>query len=197
MQTFERALRKSSLPPRKALQEFLMQFRRTPNSSGYSPSELLSSRQIRTKIDTLLPSPAHTAQGKQAKESTTSQQKEGILKVERAFKVGDPIYALYFRPRRGKEGHWVPAVIIKPTGSRSFNARVQPKGPNWRRNLEQLQSRHASVEDDDPGDPPAVRMTSSCTERANSLLVSPATSTECQSQPPKKTNGSIQRFWIP
>ena len=63
IQTFKQALRKSSLPPRKALLEFLLQFRRTPNSSGYSPSELLNSRQIRTKIDTLLPSHAETGPG--------------------------------------------------------------------------------------------------------------------------------------
>ena len=67
VQTFKQALKKSSLPPRAALQEFLMQYRRTPLASGYSPSELLNGRQIRTKIDTLLPSPAHKAQGQQAR----------------------------------------------------------------------------------------------------------------------------------
>ena len=150
VQTFKQALEKLSLPPRKALQEFLMQFRRTLNSSGYSPSELLNLRQIRTKIDTL----AHTAQEKQAREATKSQQKEIISKVVRSYKVGDPVYALYFGPRRDKGGRWVPAVIIKRKGSRSFNIHVQPKGPTWRRHLEQLQARYASVEDDDPGVPP-------------------------------------------
>ena len=121
MQTFKQALKKSNLPPLKALQEFLMQFRRTPNSSGYSPSELLTSRQIRTKIDNLIPSPAHTDQGKQAREATKSPQKEIISKVVRSYKVGDLVYALYFGSRRDKEGRWVPAVIIKRKGSRSFN----------------------------------------------------------------------------
>ena len=178
VQTFKQALKKSSLSPRKALQEFLMQFRRTPNSSGYSPSELLNSRQIRTKIDTLLPSPAHKAQGKQAREATKSQRKEIISKVVRSYKVGDPVYALYFGPKRDKEGRWVPAIIIKRKGSRSFNVRVQPKGPTWRRHLEQLQPRHASVKDDDPGDPPAMRMTSMSTERATSPLITADASVE-------------------
>ena len=44
VQTFKQALRKSSLPPKRALQEFLMQYRRTPTSCGFSPSELLNSR---------------------------------------------------------------------------------------------------------------------------------------------------------
>ena len=63
VQTFKQALRKSSLPPKRALQEFLMQYRRTPTSCGFSPSELLNARQLRTRIDSLLPSPAHIAQG--------------------------------------------------------------------------------------------------------------------------------------
>ena len=73
VQTFKKALIKSSLPARSALQEFLMLYRRTPLSLGYSPSELLNGRQIRAKIDVLLPSPAHIAQDKQAKEATKSQ----------------------------------------------------------------------------------------------------------------------------
>ena len=48
IQTFKQALRKSSLPPREALQQFLTQYRRTPLSDGYQypPSELLNGRQI-------------------------------------------------------------------------------------------------------------------------------------------------------
>ena len=146
-----------------------MHFHRTPNSSGYSLSELLNSRQIRTKIDTLLLSPAHTAQGKQAKEASKYQQKEIIFKVARSYNVGDPVYALYFGPRKDKEGRWVPSVIVKCKGSRSFNVRVQPKGPTWRRYLEQLQPRHVSVEDDVPADPPAISKISTATE---SMLLS-------------------------
>ena len=59
IQSFKQALRKSSLPPKEALQEFLMQYRRIPFASGLSPSELLNGRRIRTKIDTLVPSIPH------------------------------------------------------------------------------------------------------------------------------------------
>ena len=87
-QTFKQALTKS---PKSALQEFLMQYRRTPLSLSYSPSELLNGRQIRAKIDVLLPSPAHIAQGKQAKEATKSQMTkigDHVEKVATIFKVG-------------------------------------------------------------------------------------------------------------
>ena len=50
VQTFKQALRKSSLPPKHALREFLMQYRRTPTSCGFSPSELLNCRQLQTRI---------------------------------------------------------------------------------------------------------------------------------------------------
>ena len=61
VQTFKQSLKKSLLPPKDALQEFMMQYRHTPLNSGYSPSVLLNGRQIRSELDTLLPSPAHAA----------------------------------------------------------------------------------------------------------------------------------------
>ena len=60
-----------------------MQYRRIPLSLGYSPSELLNGRQIRAKIDVLQPSPAHIAQGKQAKEATKSQMIKDGDQVEK------------------------------------------------------------------------------------------------------------------
>ena len=66
MQSFKQSLKKSKLPPRPALQEFLMQYRRTPLNTGFSPSQLLNGRQLRNEIDALLPSPAHIAQEHQA-----------------------------------------------------------------------------------------------------------------------------------
>ena len=155
VQTFKQALRKSSLPPKRALQEFLMQYRRTPTSCGFSPSELLMSRQIRTRIDSLLPSPAHIAQGKQCKETSKSQtasHSEGVAKVTRQYKAGDPVYALYYGPHRDKHPRWVPAVVKKSMGTRCFNVKVIPHGPVWRRHWEQLRPRYTSDEDNEPGD---------------------------------------------
>ena len=61
IQTFRRSLTRSETPPRVSRPRFLMQYRRTPLPCGYSPSELLNGRQIRTAIDVLIPSPAHQA----------------------------------------------------------------------------------------------------------------------------------------
>jgi len=78
-----------------------------------------SSWQIRTKIDTLLPSPAHTAQGKQAKEANKSQQSERQLPVTQVavtYKVGDPCYALYFGPRRDRDPRWCLPLLSNVLG---------------------------------------------------------------------------------
>ena len=53
-----------------------MHYRRTPLLSGYSSSDLLNGRQIRTKMDAMVPSPAHVTQGIQARGAIKSQPKE-------------------------------------------------------------------------------------------------------------------------
>ena len=167
VQTFKQALVKSTLPPKTALQEFLMQYRRTPLAVGYSPSEFLNSRQIRSKID-ILPSPAHICQGRQARKATKSQAEEindQKATVRHIFKVGTPCYALYCGPRQDKDPRWVPAVVTKVFGTRSVNVRVFPKGGTWRRHIEQLRPRYGAHEDADPGEPPTF--SSSTLETAN------------------------------
>ncbi|KAK7091479.1 hypothetical protein V1264_009152 [Littorina saxatilis] len=113
-------------------------------------------RQIhKERIDTLLPSPAHIAQGKQSKEASKSQMTpdlKAVVKVTRQYKAGDPVYALYHGPRRDKQPRWVPAVIKKSLGTRCFNVMVIPHGPVWRRHWEQLQPRYTTEEDNEPGE---------------------------------------------
>ena len=65
-QTFKKSLRELKLPPKESLLEFLMQYQRTPLLFGYLPSELLNGRQIHTKLDAMVASLAHMAQGIQA-----------------------------------------------------------------------------------------------------------------------------------
>ena len=153
IQSFKQALRKSSLPPKEALQEFLMQYRRIPFASGLSPRELLNGRRIRTKIDTLVPSIPHLLQGRQSKQASkhsNAEDSEVVSKVEHHYSLGDPCYALYFGPRRDRDPRWVPAIVTKVHGTRSVNVRVIPRGPTWRRHLDQLRPRYGSDQDDDP-----------------------------------------------
>ena len=77
VQSFKQSLKKSLLPPKEAVQEFLLQYRRRPLPTGYSPSELLNGRQIRAKIDVIIPSPAHTAKLSNGR-STVGSTKERL-----------------------------------------------------------------------------------------------------------------------
>ena len=166
VQSFKQSLRKSTLSPKAALQEFLLQYRRTPLDSGYSPSELLNGRQIRCKLDALFPSPAHVAQGRQAKRAAMSQREElnhRESKLVHTYLVGTPCYALYCGPRSTKQPRWVPAVVTKVFGSRSVNVRVLPRGPTWRRHIDQLRPRYGVEHDDDPGE--ALTFTSPVPDR--------------------------------
>lgn len=148
--TFKQSMKKSKLPPKAALQEFLMHYRRTPLATGFSPSQLLNGRQMRCKIDTLLPSPAHIAQEKQSNESYP--KKKTVARTQASYKVGDPCYALYCGPNRNKQPRWVSAVVTKVYGQRSVNVKVVPRGPTWRRHLEQLRPRYTSETDEEPAD---------------------------------------------
>ena len=156
VQTFKQSLRKSSLPPKSALQEFLMQYRRTPLESGFSPSELLNSRQIRCEIDALVPTPAQIVQSKQSRVSMLQERRSNRKSKAHNFKVGDSCYALYYGPKRNKDPRWVPAVVTKVFGTRSVNVKVYPRGPTWRRHIDQLQPRHVTEEDLEPGDSPIL-----------------------------------------
>ena len=74
-----------------------------------------------------------------------------VAKVAHTYNVGDPVYALYFGPRRDKEPRWVPAVITKRKGTHTMNVRVYPRGPTWHHHIEQLQPRYISTKDTEPG----------------------------------------------
>ena len=149
VQTFKQALRKSDLPPRRALPEFLQQYRRMPLSTGFSPSELLNGRQIRTRIDALLPTHAHLTQKRQTLRAPGVDTNTGD-KSSPEYKVGTLCYALCYSTRHGKEPRWVPATVTKRSGERNVSVRILPDGPIWRRHIEQLRPRHTSLEDDEP-----------------------------------------------
>ena len=75
VQTFKQSLIKSRLPCSQALQEFLIQYRRTLLESGLSPSELLNGRQLQGKLDALLPSVPQIAKSLQNRQNKPTSNK--------------------------------------------------------------------------------------------------------------------------
>ena len=163
VQSFKQSVRKSCKPAKESVLDFLMMYRRTPLEDQYSPSQLLNGRQIRAKIDAILPSPPHLAQQRQSKinqrqsnqrdSHTTSVDK--VLhedQVRHKYQVGTHCYAKYCGPRRNRQARWVPATVVKVHGPRSVHVKVHPRGPIWRRHVEQLRPRYGVELDDDPGE---------------------------------------------
>ena len=183
VQSFKSSLRKSSLPPKSALQEFLMIYRCTPLPSGMSPSELLNGRQIRTKIDVLVPSHLHIAQGMQCDNAYKSGKKSPatISKVLHEYKVGRPVYVSHYGRKIDKTPRWVPEIVSKRLGTRHLLVKVLPQGPVWKRHIEQVRPRYGADQDTNPGEtasssssapllnPPS---TSTCSESVERPMVS-------------------------
>ncbi|XP_078492137.1 uncharacterized protein LOC144747746 [Ciona intestinalis] len=116
----------SQTPLQTHYQEFLLQYRRIPNASGFSPSELLNGRQLRTKIDTLLPSPAHVMQGSQTKPIQKSQGYHLNLKL--AIQV-----MRYTWSRAKTEGRWVPETSFSPRSNLAPSHRPTTRSIRLRR----------------------------------------------------------------
>ena len=142
-----------------------MHYRQTPLAVGYSPSKFLNGRQIRRKVDILLPSPAHIFQAREATKSQAEEISDQQATDHLIFKVGTPCYALYCGRRLDRDPRWVPAVVTKVFGTSSVNVLVFPKGGTWRCHNEHLGPRYGAHEDADPGEPPAS--SSSTLETAN------------------------------
>ena len=145
--TFKKAIKKSNKPLDTALQEFLMMYRRTPTSTGFSPSELLNGRQLRTRLDALTPSPSQFAQ--------LLQQKTAHTISSQNYEVGQTVYARCYKPPSSSETErWIEAVVTKK-GARNYTVLVNGKHL-WRRHTEQLRPRHLDDEQPTPvsSDPP-------------------------------------------
>ena len=84
------------------------------------------------------------AQERQAKEATKSQTMHPF------YKVGTPCYALYCGPCQSNAPRWVPAVITKVHGIRTFTVCCYPQRHFWKLHLDQLKTRHLSEEENDP-----------------------------------------------
>lgn len=91
--SFKQALKMSSLSSKRAFREFLMQYRRTPTSCESILKELLTSRQIWSKIGSLLPSPVNIVQGKQSKRIWKAEMTAdtGVVEVSKQYKAAGPV----------------------------------------------------------------------------------------------------------
>ncbi|ESO00466.1 hypothetical protein HELRODRAFT_175905 [Helobdella robusta] len=147
VQTFERSMAKSTLPTEAALREFLMQYRRTPFSTGLLVHICLH--------DILRP----ILKGK--------EREENYNKVKCSILISQPCYVKYYGPRRDRQASWVPAIVVRRLDRQARRApaivvrRLSRRhilvksishGLLWKRHVEQIRPRYGANQDGDPGE---------------------------------------------
>ena len=130
VQSFKNFMLKSRTSPHRALQEFLMLYRRTPLPSGLSPSELLNNRQIRASIDLIFPLQTQVRQRQQCQ----AVMRAGSNKL-RTFNVNDLVFVTDYRSHGTS---WVLARVIAVRGSRLYEVVTEADKLHWRRHIDQI-----------------------------------------------------------
>ena len=121
VQTFKDGLKKitgGSIESRVA--RFLFRYRVTPQSTtGISPAELMSGRKLRTTLDLLKPNVSAKVHQKQTQQKVAHDQHAKHC----SFDEGSSVFVYNFLGTL----HWLPAVVIKQTGSVTFLVELEDK----------------------------------------------------------------------
>ena len=137
--TFKRsfAKMKETSSPNEALQNFLLNYRRTPCPStpgGQSPAEAFLGRVIRTKLSLLKP-PATRKEVMQNKKMEDQYNRHHGAR-QKEFNVGDSIWTMDYRSGTPRQ---IPGHIQQRHGNRLYDVSVD--GQIWRRHANQLRPR--------------------------------------------------------
>ena len=123
VQTFKGHLRKSNVPLRLALDQFLFNYRLTPHTTtGISPAELMMSRKLRCRLDLL--SPFEAVQSKVLhKQGSQLKNHPGSRTVDI-----DPSSSVMVRDYSSHPRKWAPATVVKQSGPLSYKCELQGGG---------------------------------------------------------------------
>ncbi|XP_058456730.1 uncharacterized protein K02A2.6-like [Malaya genurostris] len=140
VQTFKdkiKALKCSRSDVQKELQQMLMAYRRTPHpATGKSPSLIVFGRQIKSRIDLMIPS----------EQTLSNFSREGDKPV-RSFSVNDRIAARDYTSLSEK---WRFGVVVEKVGKLHYMVQLDD-GRMWKRHIDQLrqgpilQERHPEI----------------------------------------------------
>ena len=83
------------------------------------------------------------AQNKQMQDTRTTRKLH-------KYTVGTACYALYCGPTKERQPKWIEATVVKVLGSRTVNVKLKPRGPTWKRHIDQLRLRYHTSEDAEP-----------------------------------------------
>ena len=181
VQTFKSFLKKSSegsLEDRLSL--FLFRYRITPHmTTGSTPAQLLMGHQLRSRLDLLRPNLGNRVQQQQEQQKLHSDKKFPL----RSFSVNDPVYVSDLP----SQDTWLPGVITKELGSRTFEIRLSDNR-TVRRHVDHIRSR--SIPNSDTHSDWATTPTASVLQTSPPLSVAPSS---VPPTPPPRRSGRVTK----
>ena len=118
------------------LARFLFNYRITPHSTtDMSPSELMFSRQLRTRFDLLQPQLKSKVVEKQQKQ----KQLFDSHTKDRDFVIGDLVYVRNFSKESPRK--WIPGTVVERKGNVTFVVHLQDSNNNVKRHKNQMRHR--------------------------------------------------------
>ena len=113
----------------------------------------------------------------------TSEEFQQFLRARYSKHERSTLPSSYKADKRSKNRvpRWIPAVVVQILGPRHVLIQGVPKGPTWKRHVEQLRPRHGVDEDDDPGMVPGPTPTS--------RNIPFSTTVQTKIQPPRRPRG--------
>ena len=132
VQTCKAALKKmSSGTLETKIQRFLFNYRITPQgTTGLPPAQLLMGRQLRSRLDLVVPNVAKRVQHAQV----TQKEHHDAHSKARQFIIGDHILARNY----AGSPQWLPGCVTSVLGPVSYEITLED-GRRWRRHQDQLQ----------------------------------------------------------
>ena len=128
----------------KYLARYLLTYRNTPHSTtGETPAMLMFGRNLRTRLDLLIPS-ANTAIHKSQSKVIDRTESRGC----RNFAIGDTVLAKNFYHIGGK---WLYGTIVEVLGNKHYTVKVKFGDVmyKWKRHIDQLLPASTRVEDNE------------------------------------------------
>ncbi|GBM87345.1 Uncharacterized protein K02A2.6 [Araneus ventricosus] len=180
-----RAMQKYEGSIQQKLSTFLLQYRKAPNATTtHSPAMLFLKREIRTRIDLLLP---------ELKSSVRDRIRKGVFEFrDRKFDIGDKVAVRIYRAANSK---WKFGKIVNRDGVLHYTVEVQ--GTLVRRHVDQIRPVGDHVQENDFIPNVHRRFSATDVRESNQNLQHAETAENPSSQVPNEEQGSSSTSAVP
>ena len=131
------AMRTTKESLRRNINEFLRQYRKAPHSTtGQAPSRLFLGRELRTRLNLVLPEEVHTK---------ISEKQRAHFNA--TFRTLRPSQAVYFLSQNHRMDKWIPGIVAAKLGDLHYE--IEYLGRRFKRHIDQIRARQHVNKDGD------------------------------------------------